>query len=100
MAKGIKLTTPAGRLKFPELDRKNAQGKWWTYGQIKKNQWDNLQASFKIVNLEEAIALAKAEGKEYLNLSAFENKPNQAPKPVQQEPEFNASDLDDEVPPF
>ena len=56
-----------------KLSAKNKEGKWWTYGSIKKNQWGNNQASFKVSSLEDLIAQAKAEGKEWVNLSLFEN---------------------------
>lgn len=56
------------------LSRKNEAGKYWTYGRIKKNQWGNSQASFKVSDLKELIRLAEKEGKEWVNLSLFENK--------------------------
>lgn len=57
-----------------KLSRKNAQGKWWTYGNIKINQWGNEQASFKVSSLQELIQLAESEGKEWVNLSLFDDE--------------------------
>ena len=82
------------------LSRKNEAGKWWSYGSIRKNKWGNNQASFKVVELKNLIELAEKEGKEWVNLSLFENKgdggkptapaSNTAPKD-----DFN---IDDEIP--
>lgn len=56
-----------------KLSRKNAEGKWWQYGNIKENQWGNNQASFKVSALKDLIELAEKEGKEWVNLSLFTN---------------------------
>jgi len=56
------------------LKRKNSAGTSWTYGSFKKNQYGNFQASFKVSALKELIELAEKEGKEWVNLSAYENK--------------------------
>lgn len=56
-------------------------GKWWTFGTIKKNKFDNLQLSMKNTGeLKELILL----GGEWLNFSLFddEEKPkDEASKP-------------------
>lgn len=57
------------------LSRKNSEGKWWTYGDFALNKFGNYSASFKVSALQELIELAKAEGKDWVNLSAFEDKP-------------------------
>ena len=77
-----------------KLSRKNENGKWWTYGQFETNQWGNLQASFKIENLEKAIELAKNDPKckGWINFSAFEDD-----KPKQQTNNYT-QELSDEVP--
>ena len=56
-----------------KLSTKTAEGKWYTFGTFKKNQFDKLQASFKLSALEDLVALAKSQGKEWVNLAAFEN---------------------------
>ena len=56
------------------LSRKNAAGKSWCYGRITVNKWGNPQASFKVSALKDLIELAEKEGKEWVNLSLFENK--------------------------
>lgn len=85
-----------------KLSMKNAEGKWWSYGTFKKNQYDKLQASFKLSALEELVALAKSQGKEWVNLAAFENEKkvdahNQA-KGNGYAPEQSYADMDSEVP--
>ena len=86
-----------------KLSRKNAEGKWWTYGNLKENQWGNNQASFKVSSLKELIALAEAESKEWVNLRTFpyEAKPDAAVE-AHTEAKGNAyvaePDLDDVVP--
>lgn len=84
------------------LSRKNAAGKWWTYGTIKPNQYNNNQASFKVNALKDLIELAEKEGKEWVNLSLFENK---GVGEKQAEPAQNKAsgfvrepDLSDEIP--
>lgn len=55
-------------------------GKFWNYGKIAKNQWDNLQLSIKVTpELKELV-----NSSEWLNFSLFddEEKPKEeAPKP-------------------
>jgi hypothetical protein len=51
---------------------KNLQDKWWSYGNLKTNQYGNLQASFKIDNLRALLETAEQQGKEWVNLSCFE----------------------------
>jgi hypothetical protein len=91
------------------LSRKNQLGKWWTYGDFKKNQYGNYTASFKVEKLQELIELAKMEGKQWINLSAFEEKEqaDDAPVPSRQaRPHYKVTndvagindDLDDEIP--
>ena len=55
-----------------KLSKKNKSGKWWTYGNIKKNQWGNLQASFTVQNIRELLELAESENSQWINLSMFE----------------------------
>lgn len=57
-----------------KLSRKNAEKKWWVYGNMRENQWGNQQASFKVSALKELITLAENEGSEWVNLSVFEKK--------------------------
>lgn len=48
--------------------------KWKTFGSIKTNQYGKEQASFRLKDLEELVSIAKSSGKEWVNLSMFENK--------------------------
>jgi len=81
-----------------KLSRKNKDGKWWTYGGIKKNQWDNLQASFKLSSLKELVELAEGEGKEWVNLSMFEDEAKgEAPRATPSD-NYHTPDLQDEIP--
>lgn len=50
-------------------------GKFWNYGSFKKNKWGNYQASFKVT--PEFLELANASQGQWLNFSAFEDKPKQ-----------------------
>ena len=78
-----------------KLSTKTAEGKWFTFGTFKKNQFDKLQASFKLSALEELVALAKSQGKEWVNLAAFENDKKEPAKPAS----YDAVEgLDDQVP--
>lgn len=54
------------------LSMKNLQDKWWSYGSLKKNQYGNLQVSFKLTALIELAKVAETQGKEWVNLSCFE----------------------------
>lgn len=82
------------------LSRKNKEGKWWTYGRVRYNKWGNLRASFKVSSLKELVALAESEQAEWVDLSMFENKQDNA----QQQHSFDKGnafvkdDLDDEIP--
>lgn len=76
-----------------KLSKKNKEGKWYTYGYISTNQWGNNQASFKLTSLKGLVALAESEGKEWVNLSLFENDKRPIAK---KEPEQQF--LNDEVP--
>jgi hypothetical protein len=69
-------------------------GKWWTFGRIKKNQYGNYQLSFKNTD---ALKKFVSEGGEWLNFSLFEPRDKEeggAPK-AQAKP---ATTLDDEIP--
>lgn len=85
-----------------KLSAKNKEGKWWGYGSFKENNYGKLQASFKVSALEELIAQAKSEGKEWVNLAAFENdkKPTQHYKAKQDGYQPSYADMDDTNPPF
>lgn len=80
-------------------------GKWWTFGNIKINQWGNLQASFK--NTEQLKKLI-LEGGEWINFSLFEdnggsahnadNAHNQAKQDGYQPQKTESFDIDSEIP--
>lgn len=59
-----------------KLSTKNAIGKWQTYGSIKTNQFGKDQASFRLKDLKELVALAESTGKEWVNLAMFQNNEN------------------------
>lgn len=82
-----------------KLSRKNKEGKWWSYGSVKVNQYGNQQASFKITSLEELIALSKEEGKEWVNLSMFEDKEKAISQhSIDKGNAYVSEELDDEIP--
>lgn len=84
-----------------KLSKKNNQGKWWTYGNIKVNQWGNEQASFKLDSLKELVADAEKEGKQWVNLSVFDDSKKQEKKPSQHNIDKGngyQKELDDNVP--
>lgn len=54
-----------------KLCAKNHLGKWWSYGNIKTNQYGKEQASFKLADLEALVKLHKDQGKEWVNLAMF-----------------------------
>ena len=81
---------------------KNSNGKWWTYGSLKTNQWGNEQISFKLDKLKELVAEAEKMEKEWVNLSLFDNdnKNNNSGKPNSSESVQKglSDELDDEIP--
>lgn len=81
-----------------KLSTKNTEGKWHTFGTFKKNQYDKLQASFKLSALEELVALAKSQGKEWVNLAAFENDKKPTAHDTAKQNAYVADNLNDEVP--
>lgn len=68
-------------------------GKWFTFGNLKNNQYGNLQLGIKIT--PEFLAFVEAaKEKGWLNLSAFEdNGEKKEYKPQQEKPSLN-----DEIP--
>lgn len=48
-------------------------GEWKEFGRIKENKWGNNQASFKIQDLKDLIAIHERDSKEWVNLSLYEN---------------------------
>lgn len=59
-------------------------GKWWNYGSVKKNQYENLQASFKVT--KELLELLEEKKDGWVNFAMFEEKPKS-----------QASDLDKDL---
>lgn len=57
-------------------------GKWWTFGRIKKNQYGNYQLSFKNTDVLKKFV---NEGGEWLNFSLFE--PRDKEEMPQQKPQ-------------
>jgi len=52
-------------------------GKWWNYGSFGLNKYDNYSASFKVT--PELLELLKEKEGQWVNFSAFEDKPKEAP---------------------
>lgn len=53
-----------------KLSAKRADtGKWWTFGNIKKNKYDNVQASLRVT--PELKALIEANDGKWINFSLF-----------------------------
>lgn len=78
-----------------KLSCKNKNGKYWQYGTIKKNQFGNNQASFKVSALKELIELAG--DKEWVNLSLFDNIPKPADSHTIAKGNGFQPDLSDEI---
>lgn len=53
-----------------KVSKKKADGKWWTWGRIKTNQFGNLQLSFKVTDEFKALV---NDGSEWLNFSLFDD---------------------------
>lgn len=86
---------------------KGAQYKYSNTGNMKINQWGNWSIGLQVSRLKEAIVAAEREGKSFVNLSAFEDKPpvNEVSKHsedkgngYQAQPEYSADELDDSIP--
>lgn len=58
------------------LSKKNAEGKWWSWGTRSQNQWGNYQVSFKITPEFKKMISELPEGS-WLNFSEFEQKEKQ-----------------------
>ncbi len=65
-----------------KVSAKLGQGKWWTFGTIKKNQWGNLQLSMK--NTQQLKDFVN-NGGEWLNFSLFEEDGQKEQTPHNQE---------------
>lgn len=59
-----------------KVSKKKTDGKWWSWGSIKENQYGNLQLSFK--NTPEFKQMINESG-DWLNFSLFEDKPKDLP---------------------
>lgn len=59
-----------------KVSAKKPDGKWWTFGSLKTNQYGNLQLSFK--NTDDFKAFVNGSG-EWINFSLFEDKPKEEP---------------------
>jgi hypothetical protein len=46
--------------------------KWWTYGNLKKNQWGNYTIGMKVT--PELMALLEGKQGQYVNFSLFEDE--------------------------
>ncbi len=72
-------------------------GKWRTFGNIKTSPKGYNQASFRIKELKELIVQTEKEGKEWVNLSLFEDDGAQK-KHTQTKANAYVSDFEDEIP--
>ncbi|WP_020469686.1 hypothetical protein [Zavarzinella formosa] len=74
------------------LKVKDANGKWQTYGNCKKNQYGNFRVSMKNT---QALKDLVNQGPEWLNFSLFSPRTDDS-RPVEQQRQ--SVDLSDEVP--
>lgn len=72
-------------------------GKWWNFGSIKKNQYGNLQLSFK--NTQELKEFVN-KGGDWLNFSLFEDKPKEVDSDTQERLNKMRQDAADSEIPF
>jgi len=55
------------------VKKKNAQGKFWSFGNVKKNQYGNYQLGLKVTTELRALVESSKEG-EWLNFSLFKDE--------------------------
>jgi hypothetical protein len=84
------------------LKYKNPEGskyKWSSAGNLKPNQYDNLQVGLQISRIKEAIEYAERQNKTWVNLSCFAVEEN-TPQNQHSVDKGNAfvADIDDEIP--
>ena len=83
-----------------KVSKKNAQGKWWSWGNVSKNQYGNHSLGFKVTPELKAIFNGTADG-EWVNFSLFKDDGEYAEKPSNAASANNApvEDIsDDEIP--
>ena len=85
-----------------KVSKKNASGKFWSYGNVKKNQWGNLTLGFKVTPELKSIFLDMPDGS-WVNFALFEDKPKEESKPAvtyeaASAGEYGAVDINDEIP--
>jgi hypothetical protein len=72
-------------------------GKFWGFGRIQKNKWDNLQLSMKVT--PELIELVTANQGGWLNFSLFEPREPQSEHNAAKANAYQPQDdLDDSIP--
>lgn len=76
-------------------------GKWWSYGNIKENQWGNLSLGIRITPEFLALLEGKEEG-QWINFSLFDDdknkdNPHNQQKADECEPQGN-TDMNDDIP--
>ena len=88
-----------------DLKYKNPEGskyKWSSAGNLKPNQYGNLQVGLQISRLKEAILYAERQNKTWINLSCFaKDEPQNTPQEqhsMDKGNAFVAEQFDDEIP--
>ena len=76
-----------------KISKKGKDGKWYTFGNFKKNQWGNYSLGIKVDKVFKHIVETSREDS-WINFSAFEDKPKQEFK-RKKEDEFIERDFDD-----
>ena len=73
-------------------------GKWWTFGNMKVNQYDNWSMGLKVT--DELIALIESKKGGYVNFSFFEDDKAKKQKPHNEAKQdgYQSQDLGDQIP--
>jgi hypothetical protein len=78
------------------VKKKNASGKFWSYGNVKRNQYGNLSLGFKVTPELKAI-FNDAEDGQWVNFSLFEEEKKPTAHDIAKQDGY-APSLDDDLP--
>lgn len=87
-----------------ELKYKNPEGSkypWSKIGNVKTNEWGNLQAGLMVSRLKEVLEITEKNGVEWVNLALFEVKQEDNAQKTHNQEKANAyvpEQLNDDVP--
>lgn len=79
------------------VKKKNANGKFWSYGNVKRNQFGNLSLGFKVTPELKAIFNDTADG-QWVNFSLFEEERKPTAHDTAKQNGYAPDSLNDEVP--